>query len=165
MHPAIVKNWILPAHERLLRRGTLPYLRRLHRSQWWPASRLREYQACKLRRLLRHARSMCPFYRDRIADSGIDPDRATLEDLPRLPTLNKTDIRDHKDAMIDPSVPGGLFPYSTGGSTGDPLRSRISVLFSVRRWRYTNGSRRMRSGACGMNTSRVVPAMVRACGN
>ncbi len=122
MHPEIVRKWILPAHELLLRRGTLPYLRRLHRSQWWPAPRLREYQVCKLRRLLRHARTMCPFYRDRIASSGIDPDRATLDDLPRLPTLSKTDIRDHKDVMIDPSVPGGLFPYSTGGSTGDPLQ-------------------------------------------
>lgn len=108
-------------HERLVGRGTFPYLRELEQTQWWPAERLRELQQDKLRRLFRHAFDKCPFYRQRINQAGLDPDSLALEQLPRLPTLQKAEIAEHHTAMIDPTVSGGLHRFTTGGSTGVPL--------------------------------------------
>ena len=125
MHPFVVRQLLLPAHERMLGRETLPYLRQLEKTQWWSHDRLVDFQHRKLRRLLGHAIDKCPFYRRRIEQSGIDPNRATLDTLSGLSTLTKGDIRQHADEMMDHSVRGGLHPYTTGGSTGEPLRFKI----------------------------------------
>ena len=117
----IVRRILLPIHEWLVGRGTFAYLRELEQTQWWPVGCLRELQQAKLRRLLRHAYDKCPFYRKRIEQAGVDPDAVSLEQLPSLPTLNKAEIARHRSAMIDPTVPGGLHHFTTGGSTGEPL--------------------------------------------
>jgi len=125
VHPLAVRYLILPLHEMLVGRGTLSYLRRLEASQWWPRQRLRELQERKLRRLLSHANAHCPFYRRRLHDAGIDPDRAVLADLTKLPTLSKAQIKDQTGEMIDRRVRGGLIDLCTGGSTGQPLAFKI----------------------------------------
>ena len=125
MHPLVVKKLLLPLHERMLHRGTFEVLRGLEQSQWWPTDRLRALQQGKLRRLLTRAHDRCPFYRRRIDEAGIDPARITLDQLSRLPTLTKSDITENRDAMIDPSVRGGLHDCATGGSTGVPLAFKI----------------------------------------
>lgn len=121
MHPLIVKHVLLPAHEAVLGRGTFRYLRDLEQTQWWPADRLRELQQAKLRRLLRQAHTKCPLYRRRIDQAGIDPNGVTLDQLSTLPTLTKADIAADIRSLTDPTVPGGLHPFTTGGSTGAPL--------------------------------------------
>lgn len=46
-----------------------------------------------------------------------------IEDmLARWPLLTKDDIRASLDDMVWHDAPGGLIPYSTGGSTGEPLQ-------------------------------------------
>ena len=125
MHPLIVKHLLLPVHERFLRRPMPAYLRALEESQWWPPERLRELQQKKLRFLLRHAWDKCSFYRARIEQAGVQPDDVALEELSKLPTTTKADIRANAAAMIDPTVKGGLHSYSTGGSSGDPLVFKI----------------------------------------
>ncbi len=122
MHPFLVKHLLLPAHERLLGRPTFAWLRRIEDSQWWPLHRLRELQHRKLRRLLGHASRMCPYYRRMFDSAGLAPQSITLAQLANLPTLTKDLIREHGAALIDPAVRGGLHRYSTGGSTGEPLR-------------------------------------------
>lgn len=121
MHPLAVRKLILPMHELILARPTLAYLRRLEDSQWWPTERLLELQQQKLRRLLAHAHERCPYYRRRLADAGNSPATASLDDLRKLPTTNKDDIRASLDEMIDERVRGGLHAMTTGGSTGSPL--------------------------------------------
>lgn len=125
MHPLVVKHVLLPVHERLLRRPMPAYLRGLEESQWWPSERLRALQQRKLRRLLRHAWDKCSFYREWIEQAGVEPDSVTLEELAQLPTTTKADIRANAEAMVDPTVKGGLHAYSTGGSSGDPLIFKI----------------------------------------
>jgi phenylacetate-CoA ligase len=125
MHPLVVKHLLLPVHERLLGRPMPAYLRELEESQWWSPAQLRELQQTKLRRLLRHAWDKCVFYRDRIQQAGLSPDSITLDELARLPTTTKTDIRANTATMIDPTVRGGLHAYNTGGSSGDPLIFQI----------------------------------------
>jgi len=139
----VVKHLLLPAHERLLGRPTAAYLRLLEESQWWPLDRLLALQQSKLRRLLRHAWAKCPFYRSRIEEAGVDVDRVVVPGPRRdsrsslegghgssqcfsaLPMLSKADIRANAADMVDPTVRGGLHPYTTGGSSGDPLIFKI----------------------------------------
>lgn len=45
----------------------------------------------------------------------------TAETLQRLPTMAKADARTHVDAIVWREVPGGVFQYNTGGSSGEPL--------------------------------------------
>jgi phenylacetate-CoA ligase len=45
----------------------------------------------------------------------------TLADLPRLPTMNKRDARDNVEQLVWREAPGGVFRYTTGGSSGEPL--------------------------------------------
>lgn len=120
MYSALVRHLLIPLHERIMGRPTLAMLREMERSQWWSRDQLADYQQAKLRHLLTHAHTRCPFHRDRIDAARIDPRAATLNDLARLPLLTKSDIVDHREQLIDKSAPG-LRDATTGGSTGAPL--------------------------------------------
>jgi len=134
MVPAIVQHLIAPLHERLLGRRTFRYLRELEESQWASPDELRALQATKLRELLVHARGRIPYYQRRLADTGAaDP----LETLRRLPLLDKIDMRRHAADMVWPDVPGGMFEYQTGGSSGMPL----TFWFDRRRQAYDQAAR------------------------
>ncbi|MCA9254932.1 MAG: phenylacetate--CoA ligase family protein, partial [Phycisphaerales bacterium] len=122
MHPAIVRHLLWPLHEAILRRPTLRYLDALEHSQWTSTNALRRLQTNKLRRLLAHAEAHCPWYAERLRSSHVEPSTATLDDLARLPTLSKEEIRASLDRIVVRHTPGGLFEASTGGSTGEPLR-------------------------------------------
>lgn len=142
MRPAFVRHFIAPIHERLLGRRTLPYLRALEESQWSSPDDLRALQNEKLRQLLVHAQARTPFYRRRFAaadvdGSAVDDARATL---PRIPLLNKADIRQFAADMTWHDAPGGVFEYNTGGSSGTPL----TFYFDRRRQAYDQAAR-MRS--------------------
>jgi phenylacetate-CoA ligase len=125
MSPALVKYLVLPAHEKLLGRKTLRYLRQIEQSQWWPHRFLQGLQEAKLRLLLMHAHAQCPFYRQRLAEAGIDPWRARLGDLVRLRPITKSEIAEHADEIVDKGQASDLIDYSTGGSTGAPLVFKI----------------------------------------
>lgn len=122
MRPSIVRNIIYPLHEKLLRRRTFRYLNELTQSQWLSPDDLRLLQVNKLRNLLRHAYDHTPLYRDRINEAGIDINKIdSLEILQRLPLLDKNQIRSSLQDMLWKKAPGGLHPFNTGGSSGEPL--------------------------------------------
>lgn len=125
MPPFIARRIFIPLHEAILRRPTLALLRNMEASQWWPVERLREWQGTRLRELLRHAAARCDFYRARLRQARIDPERAGLADLARLPALSKDDIAAHMAGLVVPSIPGGLRRATTGGSSGQPLAFMI----------------------------------------
>ena len=66
-------------------------------------------------------RKLVPFYRDTLSATGIDPKTATLADLPKLPMIDKSTIRENMGRLCDSEIPGGLHRSTTGGSTGEPL--------------------------------------------
>lgn len=126
MRSPLVRSVIYPLHERLLRRGTMRYVRELAWSQWFAPDDLRELQGVKLAALLRHAWLNVPFYRARLAAAGVgtetnigDVDSRTI--LGRLKLLTKEEIRSSIGAITWHDAPGGVFPHNTGGSTGEPL--------------------------------------------
>ncbi len=125
MHPWIVRRFLLPLHESILGRPTLAYLRQIEATQWSSLDQLRALQEAKLRRLLAHAHARCPFYRRWLDQAGLDPSRATIDALGRLPVLTKRDISRHGEEMVDPVAKPALCTMTTGGSTGMPLAFKV----------------------------------------
>ena len=124
MYPRLVRHLIQPWHERLLRRRTFANLVELEQQQWWAPDELRRLQDVKLLSLLRHAYDRIPFYRRHLSRGGVNPHGPipnVRSALHQLPPIHKDEIRAHLGEMIWRDAPGGLFPFSTGGSTGVPL--------------------------------------------
>jgi phenylacetate-CoA ligase len=102
-------------------------------SERWPPEALRAAQFQQLTRLLHHAKTTVPFYRDRLA--GI------AEDLPldaaafaQIPLLRRQDIQENFDALITLALPpdhGGMQEGQTSGSTGSPIRFMGTPLTEV----------------------------------
>jgi phenylacetate-CoA ligase len=111
-------------HERLMRRSTFSYLAELERNQWLSREEIEQLQVAKLKELVGLALQHCPWHAERIRAAGLDVNTdapLTLEDLHRLPTMDKADARENRDRIAWLSVPGGAFLYNTGGSSGQPL--------------------------------------------
>lgn len=106
----------------MLGRSTLRTLNELERTQWLSLDALQSLQQFKLRAMLDHAVRCCPFYAGRVIAAGIDSGNALLSDLCRIPTLTKDEIRRHRDDMIERPRRRRMHPYTTGGSTGEPLQ-------------------------------------------
>ena len=123
LYPRLVSGALFPLHERLMRRPTFPYLAELEQTQWLAREALEALQSRKLAQLLTVALAHCPWHARRLQEAGIDPRAGpvTLDDLRRLPTMNKTDAREHQEELVWRGAPGGVFPYNTGGSSGEPL--------------------------------------------
>ncbi|HNO79496.1 MAG TPA: phenylacetate--CoA ligase family protein [Phycisphaerae bacterium] len=122
MHPQIVRHIVSPLLERLLGRKTFAYLRECESMQWRSPAALRTIQAQKLGALLQVAQSNCPWYRRTFANLGVNAaNDDPFEILAQLPRIDKTTIRSNQSDMINAAVEGGLIPFNTGGSTGEPL--------------------------------------------
>lgn len=124
MNPWLAGHLFWPLTERITGRDTMRRFRRLKNSQHWSGDALATLQSRKLARLLQLANAHCPFHARRFKDAGLNPHHPTpdLERLRRLPLLTRDEIRDHLADMTWLACPGGAFPYSTGGSSGEPLK-------------------------------------------
>ena len=99
------------------------YLRELEESQFFSPEKIAEMQVARLKRLLMHAYTNCPFYTKRFNEAGFDPSKLqTLDDLRVLPVLTKKDIQGNLEQLTARNLPSSeLIPDKTGGSTGQPL--------------------------------------------
>lgn len=113
-------------------------LRVVQEAQWWPADRAREYQLRELQRICSLAFEKAPFYRQSFEAAGFQPgDLKSIEDMAALPTINRSTLRDHLDAMCAASVNGSGVDYiSTGGTSGAPLQFYIGADRSALEYAY-----------------------------
>jgi len=113
------------AQEAAMHRPTFAMFAELERTQWLSCDVMREYQTRRLNTLLQSALAHSPWHAARLRAAGLDEAAAagavTLADLQRLPTMNKRDARDNVAQLVWREVPGGVFKYTTGGSSGEPL--------------------------------------------
>jgi phenylacetate-CoA ligase len=96
----------------------------LNTTQWLSTSEIRDLQSEKLRRLIRHAYRNVPYYRARMREAGLGPeDVRGIDDLPKLPLLEKRDVRAHLyfDIMQEGVSHAELTRVTTAGSTGEPF--------------------------------------------
>ncbi len=141
IQPVLARRLIYPLHERLLKRPTFDYLAELEQSQWLSREGMEQLQEKKLAELLKCAYQHCPWHRERLMAAGIAPDgRVSLADLRRLPTMDKQDAVAHGERMVWRGVPGGIFQYNTGGSSGQPL-----IFYYGRRRQASDAAGRMRA--------------------
>jgi phenylacetate-CoA ligase len=123
--PAWLARSIFRTQEAALSRPTFHVLAELERSQWLSPVEMAELQRLRLNQLLAKALAHSPWHGERIHAAGLA--EATLEgvvtlaDLGRLPTMDKRDAREQVDRLVWRDAPGGVFPYTTGGSSGEPL--------------------------------------------
>lgn len=142
LYTRVVSQLLFPLHERLKRHSSVALRRQMEQSQWWSPAQLEALQLQGLRRLLAHAQAHVPHYRASFAAIDFDParDLRSLDDLRRLPLLDKATIRAAGDAMkADDAV--GLARFNTGGSSGEPLifyigKERVSHDVAAK-WRAT----------------------------
>lgn len=124
MIPLLARS-VYALQERALHRPTLRYLAELERSQWFDRPAIEALQTHKLNSLLALSLAHSPWHAARIRQAGlaeaVQAEAIDLADLSRLPTMNKRDARDHVEQLVWRSVPGGVFKYNTGGSSGEPL--------------------------------------------
>lgn len=114
----------------------------LHGAQWWPADRAREYQLARLREMLTLAYEHTKFYRRTFDRIGFHPqDLRTLDDMTRLPTIDKSVVAENLADMCTRSVDARAVDYiSTGGTSGTPLQFYIDASRSSVEYAYLTTS-------------------------
>ena len=123
--PAWFARCVFRAQEAAMHRPTFAMLAELERTQWLSRDAMHSYQTGRLNTLLQSALAHSPWHAARLRAAGLDEAAraraVTLDDLQRLPTMNKRDARDNVEHLLWREVPGGAFKYTTGGSSGEPL--------------------------------------------
>ncbi|MEQ8264477.1 hypothetical protein [Pseudohaliea sp.] len=115
--------------------------RTLERSQWQFPEALLDRQLGELRVFLERIGRTVPHYRELFEALEFRPsDLVSLEDLQRLPLLDKATIRGHFKGLHREGAKG-LMAFNTGGSSGEPLtfmlgRERVSHDVAAK-WRAT----------------------------
>lgn len=119
---ALSRYVVYPLQERFCHRPTFSYLAELEASQWLSRAEIERLQLDRLRTLLNTAHAHSPWHRERMGAAGLRPnDVSDLAALRRLPTMDKADAAANRDRIVWKGVPGGVFLYNTGGSSGQPL--------------------------------------------
>jgi phenylacetate-CoA ligase len=95
----------------------------LEQRDGWSRERLLEYQRLQIRRMLEHASEHVPYYRELFSACGIDPALIhNVEDLAKIPILEKAEVRAHWRSFIDERLdPRKLISRHTSGTTGTPV--------------------------------------------
>ncbi len=103
-------------------RSTFAYWQALEQSQWLGRDEILALQVDRLRRLLTHAATTCPHYRDLWRSMGLDPAAVTsLDAFARWPITDKATRRIHR-STIRSEAPGlRMLTKGTSGSTGEPF--------------------------------------------
>ena len=123
--PAWCARSIFRLQEIALVRPTFKVLAELECSQWLGPDEMAELQRQRLNRLVALALTHSPWHGERIRAAGLAEAAITgtlaLSELNKLPTMDKRDARENVERLVWRDVPGGVFPYTTGGSSGEPL--------------------------------------------
>lgn len=93
-------------------------------NQWKKPREIERLQSKKLSVVLNHAYNNCPYYRKVFKSRELHPhDVRNISDLCKIPILTKQLIKaNFKNLVARNYPPSKLIPWSTGGSTGEPLK-------------------------------------------
>ena len=114
-----------------MRPSTRAYLEFLRQSPYRPVKWMRTYQQGLLEKMLLHARSHVPFYRDRLETVFSADGRFNRSRWHELPILTRGEAQRSGADLYAQEVPaesGNWSEQQTSGSTGMPLRHRRSQI-------------------------------------
>ena len=140
-YTSIISKFIFPLHEWLKKHNTVQVKNSMEESQWWSQKRLQAFQVERLQALIKTCRVNVPYYQKIFQELNIDEsDFTSLNDLQKLPFLNKERIRTNIDALKSVTA-NDLSRFNTGGSSGEPLiffigKERVSHDVAAK-WRAT----------------------------
>lgn len=153
MHRWLVWNVLFPLQEWAKGHPTLRILKDMEAGDRLTAPELEELRAAKLRQFLQYAYANVPYVQSVMQQAGLEP--AAIRgpaDLARLPVTTKAVMRKHREDMRS-RLAGKLTPFSTGGSTGEPLlfdlpQERIAAAIACRQrvmrwWGLSVGDREL----------------------
>ena len=143
MRKWLIWNLLFRFHELAKGHATYSILRRMEAADRLSEAALEELRRGQLQDLIAYAHSHVPYVRDRMREAGIEPARIRgPEDLALLPLMRKADVRRNREALRS-AIAKGLSPFTTGGSTGEPLifdlarrriASRVACRQRTSRW-------------------------------
>lgn len=163
----LLANVLFPAFERWRGRPTTSLMRFLNESQWWSLNDLQALQLGLLRRLMRHATTHTPYYRQLAADHGIATKHIdALDWLSAFPVLDRQAARTSYESRMSEVPPAIAVQKSSSGTTGEPMRVAYNAesrhFRDAMRWRaygwagYAIGDKAMHYwGMLGKHVSRA----------
>ncbi|MEK6235678.1 MAG: hypothetical protein N2C14_13295 [Planctomycetales bacterium] len=124
VYDAVYRYGVFPALQRKRGQDLLAALREADRELSASPEEILKLQRERLQAILRHAGTTCPFWRRRFAAADLDPrDVKDVEDLRRLPILEKDEVRRNLSEMLSSAIrTEDRFPAWTGGSTAAPMK-------------------------------------------
>jgi phenylacetate-CoA ligase len=143
-----MRRWLawnvwFPLQERMKGHDTLRILREMEAADRMSAVELAALQRDRLRAFIESCYAHVPYVRSRMQAAGVTPaEIREPADLSRLPLSTKKDMRAARGALRS-AIAGPLSPFTTGGSTGEPLifdlgkeriASRVACRLRVGRW-------------------------------
>jgi phenylacetate-CoA ligase len=118
----IIRQVVLPLHERLRGRSTVAQWRALRANEQLDRADYESLRMGKLRQLVGHCMANVPYYQEVFSQANVtDVGEFTLADLARLPVLERPILRAEGERLKARGWEERLIRYSTGGSTGEPL--------------------------------------------
>ncbi len=97
----------------------------LRKSQYWDRGQIEAYQLKKLKKIIGHAKNNIPYYQRTI--KSLPGENWNYKDMIKylqdIPVLNKKNIQQHFEDLIDPGADKKRMIYQiTGGTSGNPIR-------------------------------------------
>jgi phenylacetate-CoA ligase len=134
LYGPLLEKALFPVFEAARGRPTVPLLKYLQRTEHWTLDQLHDLQAGLLRRLVRHAYAHTPYYREVLDARGLRPESfASVEDLQKLPLLDRDIVRATLDTRTSSAPPHWVVKKSTSGTTGQPVVVKYNA--ESRHWR------------------------------
>jgi len=120
------KAYILltPFHKWTISSDFGSYYEALKRTQYLSSKDLKELQLLKLQKLVRHCYNQVPYYKKKFDEINLKPsDIKTLDDIIKIPTLSKDDIRENIYFKLFSKNHNkrNMLKIVTSGSTGQPF--------------------------------------------
>lgn len=163
--PLLVQTLLLNAYALNLHRvrfgsGFRALLADWEKSQWWEATKLRAMQDDRVRELVAYAAEKVPLYARRWSDHGVVTSQIQgVADLPKLPLVTKTDVREEGRELLARPWAGPLTHGHTSGTTGSPLAlsydRATEVANNAADWRQKRWAGLEFGGWCGLILGRV----------
>src|SRR5690606_18666697 len=118
-----MKNKVFFLKNSLFRRAAVIGYKGLLKNQNFGETEIRKLNFEKRRQIVAHAYNHSAFYKSHYQKFNFSPDDLKTEsDWDKVPVLTRKDIVENEKDIVVKGTEGFLYPISTGGSSGVPLK-------------------------------------------